>query len=229
MIGPIGLPGSQSRIRSDRIFDQVIVPSLAESEYEVLRADHLSDPGVITDQVIQHLAKDRLVIADITGANANVFYELAIRHVTCQPVITIVEVGDRIPFDLAAFRAIAIDSTTSAGLVAARQNLGEHVRKVRHYIEPADSPVARALPAWRLCVNKQEIPRDVIESIILSYLVLSFIMDSEEDTPKDRRGREARVVLGRLEAQLHILTDALGMSGPNTFYDLEKLRWKASG
>jgi hypothetical protein len=205
----------------------VIVPVLAESGYEALRADHLSDPGVITDQIIQHLAEDRLVVADITSANANVLYELAIRHATSRPVITLVEAGDRIPFDVAAFRAIAIDSTTPGGLATARRDLGEHVHKVQHFVDSADSPVSRALPAWRFCVDKREIPRSLIDSIILSYLVLSFTMERREDLLEDRRCHEARRLLDRLEYQLHLLTNALGMCEPNTFYDLEKHRWKA--
>jgi hypothetical protein len=45
-----------------------------------IRAGHISDSGEITEQIFRHLRDDDVVIADLTGANANVMYELGLRH-----------------------------------------------------------------------------------------------------------------------------------------------------
>ena len=71
-----------------------------------LRADKISDPGVIASQVIEHILNDDLVVADLTGYNANVLYELAIRHAVRKPVIQIIGIADDIPFDLSPNRII---------------------------------------------------------------------------------------------------------------------------
>jgi phage gp29-like protein len=73
VIAPIGEEGSDVRRRSDQVLKHVIAPAAKECGYETIRADKISEPGMITSQVIQHLLEDALVIADLTGRNPNVF------------------------------------------------------------------------------------------------------------------------------------------------------------
>jgi hypothetical protein len=80
VIAPIGTEGSDVRVRSDQVLKHIITPAARECGYEPIRADQISEPGLITSQVIQHIVQDPLVIADLTGRNPNVFYELAVRH-----------------------------------------------------------------------------------------------------------------------------------------------------
>src|SRR5262245_29205679 len=80
VIAPIGEQDSVVRKRSDQIFKYLIGPAAQECGYTALRADQIAEPGIITTQVIQHIVDDPLVVADLTGRNPNVFYELAIRH-----------------------------------------------------------------------------------------------------------------------------------------------------
>lgn len=77
VIAPIGEEGSDIRRRSDQVFKHIIAPAAKDCGYETIRADKISEPGIITSQVILHLVEDALVIADLTGRNPNVFYELA--------------------------------------------------------------------------------------------------------------------------------------------------------
>src|SRR6266851_3935883 len=72
IIAPIGDIGSVVRIRSDKVLKHIIAPAAIDCGYEPLRADQISEPGIITSQVIQHIVEDPLVIADLTGPNANV-------------------------------------------------------------------------------------------------------------------------------------------------------------
>jgi hypothetical protein len=80
VIAPIGEADSEDRKRSDQVVNFVITPAVAECGYKPIRADKISEQGIITSQVIEHIVNDPLVIADLTKQNANVFYELAIRH-----------------------------------------------------------------------------------------------------------------------------------------------------
>ena len=75
VIAPIGEPESETRKRSDQILKHVISPAAIECGYSTTRADQISEPGMITSQVIQHVVDDPLVVADLTERNPNVFYE----------------------------------------------------------------------------------------------------------------------------------------------------------
>ncbi len=226
VICPIGKSGTLVRERSDRVFAELIEPVVSAHGFEAVRADMIAEPGMISAQVIRHVVEDHLAIADLTGANANVFYELAIRHAARRPCVCIVEASDPIPFDIAAYRALPILSINSASLRAARPGLtGAVGTSVEGRTD--DSPVVAALGEWEFCIPANAVPRRLIESIILSYLELSFTMGTRKHLQDDERCVEARDLLRRLEAQLHIITDALKMPEPNTFRDLEKFRWKA--
>ena len=107
---------------------------MEKCEYEKpVRADQITQPGVITTQVFTHLWNDDLVIADLTGGNPNVFYELAIRHVMGKPTVHLIRKGDAIPFDLKDFRTINIDTEDKYELVAKldtyRAEIANHVRE----------------------------------------------------------------------------------------------------
>jgi hypothetical protein len=82
-----------------------------------VRADKISTPGMITAQVIDHLVRAPLVIADLSFGNPNVFYELALRHASRRPVVQIIRAGDHLPFDVGQFRTVPIDMTDIFTLV----------------------------------------------------------------------------------------------------------------
>mgnify|MGYP003877561775 CR=1 FL=1 len=92
VISPIGAEDSETRRRSDQLYDYIITPVVDVLGFNPTRADKISESGDITVQIIDHLIKDDLVIADLSEHNPNVFYELAIRHVTNKPVILLMVV-----------------------------------------------------------------------------------------------------------------------------------------
>ena len=111
VICPIGKPDTDVRKRSDIILDYIISPVVQQFGYEALRADKISETGMITNQVIEHLLEDLLVVADLTDNNANVYYELGISLTKKKYVIPICQEGHKIPFDLSHRRTILYPNT----------------------------------------------------------------------------------------------------------------------
>jgi hypothetical protein len=144
-IAPIGAVGTDVRSRSDGIRDFVVRPAVAELGLHVLRADDLHEPGQITTQVIEHVLNARAAVADLTGANANVYYELAVRHAARLPVVLIADEDeiDRLPFDIAAMRVIGFSHRDLASAARAKEQIGRHL--VQGMSGAVDSPVASAL------------------------------------------------------------------------------------
>lgn len=95
VVCPIGADGSETRMRADLLSDFVIEPVLAASPFSMVvsRADKLGQPGFITNQIIKELETADLVVADLSDGNPNVFYEVAIRHVTRRPFIHLITKG----------------------------------------------------------------------------------------------------------------------------------------
>lgn len=106
VVTPIGNDNSSIRRHANGIIDSVIHPVLQSKGYEVSAAHQISSAGSITKQVIEKILEDDLVVANLTELNANVMYELAIRHCVGKPVISIAEQGTVLPFDVADERTI---------------------------------------------------------------------------------------------------------------------------
>src|SRR6266542_6713285 len=96
-IAPIGEDGSDIRHRSDGVLKFIVARAAQELGLTTIRADQIAAPGQITLQVINHVLQAKAAVADLTGRNANVFYELAVRHSARLPVALIVELNVRPP------------------------------------------------------------------------------------------------------------------------------------
>lgn len=130
VIGPIGnkfappdSPGREHYEDALQVFEYVILPACKKHGIEPVRADGIAKSGEITDQIFRHLAEDEVVIADVSGGNPNVMYELGLRHTTGLLTIQIGEYG-QLPFDVTAVRTIQF-SRSERGLIDARKALEE--------------------------------------------------------------------------------------------------------
>ena len=110
-ITPIGDDDSEERKHSDLFLSSIVEPSLSSFDLVVVRADQIGEPGMITSQVMEHILRSRLVIADLSYHNPNVFYEMALRHATKLPMVQICRRKDRLPFDVNQVRTITVDTS----------------------------------------------------------------------------------------------------------------------
>jgi hypothetical protein len=158
VIAPIGTEGSKERIRSDQVLKHIISPAAKECGYDTIRADQISEPGLITSQVIQHVVDDPLVIADLTGRNPNVFYELAIRHSIKKSIVQIIDSAETIPFDVASTRTIQVDHHDLDSAARAKEEIVRQIRAVEKNPIDVDTPISVAieLQFWKKSDNPIE-------------------------------------------------------------------------
>ena len=90
---------------ANRIYNRVLKPTCEACDLDVVRADDMFGHEVMED-VWRALNEAFVIIADVTGRNANVFYELGIAHTLGKNVIVITQHEEDIPFDIARFRYI---------------------------------------------------------------------------------------------------------------------------
>lgn len=106
VVCPIGADNSSERAQSDSLLKYILEPVLNEFDFEVIRADKINSPSIITDDILKHLNESELVICDMSSHNPNVFYELGYRHAINKTCITMVHKDKSIPFDLSQHRTI---------------------------------------------------------------------------------------------------------------------------
>jgi replication-associated recombination protein RarA len=73
------------------------------------RADDIYDVSGVMQSVWEGINRARLVIADLTERNPNVFYELGIAHTLGKPVIMLTQSMEFVPFDLRHLRCIVYE------------------------------------------------------------------------------------------------------------------------
>lgn len=152
-ITPIGSQDSDQRKHSDLFLGSLIEPALQTFGLQVVRADGIDKPGVITRQIIEYIVKSRLVIADLSYHNPNVFYELAIRHMMRLPIVQIIRKSDQIPFDINQMRTVVIDTTdifTLVPKIATYQvEISSQIRRALDNSDATDTPISTYFPTLR--------------------------------------------------------------------------------
>ena len=143
VISPIGEEGSSIRRSIEGLMNSVIRPILEDLGFTVEIAHEITKAGSITNQVIQHLIQDDLVIANLSELNPNVMYELAVRHSFRKPVICIATKGTNLPFDISDERTLFFVND-----IAGSQELKTRLKKMIEnaiYDFMPDNPVYRAI------------------------------------------------------------------------------------
>jgi hypothetical protein len=111
VIMPFGEEGTIEHERNLKIYQWMIKPVVEECGYKSIRADELEHFGNITRDIIELLYESDLVVADLSGKNANVFYELGVRHSLFKAgTVPIIQKGEKLPFDISNYRALIYNS-----------------------------------------------------------------------------------------------------------------------
>jgi len=90
---------------SDRIWNKHIRKIITDFGMTCLRADDLYGINIMQD-VWKNIYESRIILADITGRNPNVLYELGIAHAIGKDVIILSQSENDIPFDLRHLRHV---------------------------------------------------------------------------------------------------------------------------
>jgi hypothetical protein len=209
VISPIGKSESDERKRADLVLRHIISPAVASHGYNILRADKISKPSIITTDILEYLLNAELVIADLTNHNPNVFYELAVRHVYRKPVISIIEDGQAIPFDIAQSRIILfneqdLDSVENCKLEIQRQIEAIHsdsyemfnpisstvdLIKLRESGDPlqrSTAEIVSVLHEINAKVDRLEVANGVRNYHYLNESVISFSIRDALQSPEDK-------------------------------------------
>ncbi|OLA98125.1 MAG: hypothetical protein AUH19_01550 [Verrucomicrobia bacterium 13_2_20CM_55_10] len=137
----------------DQIYNKAIKPAIEECGLEALRGDEERTGGIIHGAMFARLLLAEFVVADLTLANPNVFYELGIRH-AAKPFTTVPIFANvsALPFDVALVRAVGYQLKKGKLTKAAAQKLKSQLAKrLWDAISGAtthDSPLFQLIPKF---------------------------------------------------------------------------------
>lgn len=117
------------------VYEYGIRPALERLSMRCERADeHFASSNVMTD-IFEGILRAEVVIADLTGKNPNVFYELGLAHAIKSHVILITQRPEDVPFDLTGVRYFKYENSMAGAKV-----LAEHLERIIHTLRaPSDA------------------------------------------------------------------------------------------
>jgi tetratricopeptide (TPR) repeat protein len=153
----------------DSVYEKIIAPAVARSGLEPIRADEEKIGGTIHKPMFERLMLCHYAVADITGANPNVFYELGIRH-AMRPRSTVIVFGEGtvLPFDIALVRGISYKTDALGEPVGAEATIDVIAKQLTaaRGNPHDDSPIfqlVEGVPRWDVDHSKTDIFRQAVD------------------------------------------------------------------
>lgn len=112
----------------DRYYAEIYVPAIKEAGFEPVRADELFTTGSVVEQIWEQIEKAKLLLADLSGKNPNVFYELGLAHAARKPVVFTAARLEDVPFDLRHLRVIIYETQEPEWASRLRKSIADYLR-----------------------------------------------------------------------------------------------------
>jgi len=193
------------------IFDAVIKPAIEGSGFEYECHRSIATRGNIVALILQELKESYVVIADLTDQNANVFYELGVRHSLKDRTILIAQKEEDIPFDLRAYAYHIYDWQTDEGKQAFALRISELISEIHNNPDRPDNPVSdflgRTADPITVQTNTTITPREAAYAQPLTGLLAEGLnaVDFAQSLARDGVPQAANVVLRLTRAELRPL------------------------
>lgn len=111
------------------VYSEVIKQICDEQGLKVFRIDEQEGPGIIISDINKAIIEAKVIIADISSDNPNVFYEVGYAHAFYKPTILIAEKGRELPFDVSPFRVLFYENTI-IGKRKLEEGLSQHINAI---------------------------------------------------------------------------------------------------
>jgi O-acetyl-ADP-ribose deacetylase (regulator of RNase III) len=153
----------------DKIYTAFIKEAITDLELECIRCDEIEEAGSIHSKMFEHIFNAEVAIVDTTALNANVFYELGIRHaLNKQITILMRQPGTKTPFNIQGYQMLDYDPEDIKSVENAKYKIGEFIKN-GFAKQVVDSPVYRALDNLRV----ERKPHNIEKKEIYLYKIKS--------------------------------------------------------
>lgn len=126
----------------DTYYETIYLPAIEATGLTARRADNLYRPSAIINDIWALTNEAKLILADLSEKNANVFYELGMAHALAKPAILVTESMEDVPFDLRSLRVIVYEKNQPDWGDALREKIQLAIQEV------LASPLDAVLPTF---------------------------------------------------------------------------------
>jgi O-acetyl-ADP-ribose deacetylase (regulator of RNase III) len=139
----VDIDGNQ--IDFDKIYQFIIKAAVESIGVRCIRCDEIEESGWIHGDMFEQILSADVSVVDITSLNANVFYELGIRHALNSAVTVLIrKKGTYAPFNIQGLRVIDYDPLDLSSVDKAKRQIASFIQSgLRHGL--VDSPIHQAL------------------------------------------------------------------------------------
>jgi len=111
------------------LYTDVISRVIKDYNLRAYHAGEVFGPGVILDDIVRGIIDAKIIIAEITPPNQNVFYELGYAHALKKPTILLAERGKQLPFDISGYRCLFYENSIG-GKGRVEEGLRKHLKAI---------------------------------------------------------------------------------------------------
>jgi hypothetical protein len=133
------------------IYEEVFKPAVLDCNYTCERAQ--PGTGSLSRSIVEKLRSSFLVVADITDRNANVFYELGVRHALSKRTIIVSHAGQGMPSDLGGYWHIQY-GISPRQVSAFKAEIRRLIDAIANNPERSDNPVSDYLEGENISINR---------------------------------------------------------------------------
>ena len=187
-------------------YEKIYMPAITECDLDAVRADEIFTTGAFMRQVVQGIVSSTIVLADLTGRNANVFYEVGLAHAYRKPVVMLTQNPGDVPADLQGLRWIEYHTASV-----------DWARDLRHMIRDMIQSYQRANATERL--------REFLPSAVVAPHYLARVADRIVDLSPTQRALFDFVTKASQPVEQRAIESAFAdRTRSELFYRLETLR-----
>lgn len=152
--------GGRRMIDFDKVYEDMIVPAVdGFLDLHCIRCDRIDEPGSIHKRMMTQIFEARVAIVDTSTLNANVFYELGVRHALTRSVTVLIQEEEtESPFNIAGMATIRYGANKQS-MAHTKDTIRAYVRNALSNPNGTDSLVYEALPQLRVQRTQQQVSK----------------------------------------------------------------------
>ena len=181
----------------DAYYDRIFCPAIKAAKLTPCRSDDIFRPSAIINDVWKYTNNAEVLLADLTGKNPNVLYELGLAHAIKKPVVIISESMEYVPFDLRPLRIIIYDRRYPEWGAVLKSNIINSLNEIRK--SPRDAILPAFLKSHRKLARTASSDKHQIKHLMSEVEVLRReVLRSRELSVKVNGPKEAEELIARL-------------------------------